>query len=339
VSVHANARTALPRGGLPLTRLGMGCAPIGGLYQATSDSAARAAVDAAWELGIRYFDTAPYYGFTLSERRLGAALRGRPRAEYVISTKAGRLMKPDAGVRPGECGWAEPLPFRPHYDYTYEGILRSHEDSLQRLGMDRVDILFVHDIGQATHGERHAHYWGQLTAGGGFRALRELRDAGRVGAIGLGVNEWQAVHAAMQECELDCTLLAGRYTLLEQAALAPLLDACARHGNAIVIGGPFNSGVLAGNGKFDYADAPAGVLERVQALAAACREFDVPLPAAALQFPMAHPAVVSCIPGAGDVAQLRQNAAWFERPIPPALWQALKRKGLIDERAPVDEGS
>jgi D-threo-aldose 1-dehydrogenase len=338
VNVRANDTTALPRGGLPLTRLGMGCAPIGGLYQATSDEAARAAIDAAWDLGVRYFDTAPYYGFTLSEHRLGAALRDRARGDYVISTKVGRIMKPDAGVHPGECGWAAPLPFRPHYDYSYDGILRSHEDSLQRLGMERVDILFVHDIGSATHGDKHGHYWRQLTAGGGFRALAELRGKGRVRAIGLGVNEWEVVHAAMQECELDCTLLAGRYTLLEQGALTPLLDACARHGNGVVIGGPFNSGVLAGNGKFNYADAPAGVLERVNAIAATCREFGVPLPAAALQFPMAHPAVVSCIPGARDVAELRQNAAWFDTPIPPALWQALKRNGLLDERAPVDEG-
>jgi D-threo-aldose 1-dehydrogenase len=338
MSVRANDTAALPRGQLPLTRLGMGCAPIGGLYQATSDSAARAAIDAAWDLGLRYFDTAPYYGFTLSEHRLGAALRERARGEYVISTKVGRVMKPDGGVRPGECGWAEPLPFRPRYDYSYDGILRSHEDSLQRLGMERVDILFVHDIGSATHGERHGHYWRQLTRGGGFRALQELRFDARVRAIGLGVNEWEVVHAAMQECELDCTLLAGRYTLLEQAALTPLLDACERHGNGIVIGGPFNSGVLVGNGKFNYADAPAGVLERVNAIAATCREFGVPLPAAALQFPMAHPAVVSCIPGARDVDQLRQNAAWFDTAIPPALWQALKHDGLLDERAPVDEG-
>jgi D-threo-aldose 1-dehydrogenase len=338
MSVRANDIALLPRGQVPLTRLGMGCAPIGGLYRATSEGAARAAIDAAWELGLRYFDTAPYYGFTLSEHRLGAALRDRARGDYVVSTKVGRVMKPDAGVRRGECGWAEPLPFRPHYDYTYDGILRSHEDSLQRLGMDHVDILFVHDIGGLTHGERQGHYWRQLTRGGGFRALRELRDEGRARAIGLGVNEWEAVYAAMQECELDCTLLAGRYTLLEQAALAPLLEACERHGNAIVIGGPFNSGVLVGNGKFNYADAPADVLERVSAIAATCREFDVPLPAAALQFPMAHPAVVSCIPGARDVAELRQNAAWFEHPIPPALWHALKRNGLLDERAPVDEG-
>ncbi|MES2348087.1 MAG: aldo/keto reductase [Pseudomonadota bacterium] len=329
---------ALPRGGLRLTRLGMGCAPIGGLYQSVSEHAARAAVDAAWDLGLRYFDTAPYYGFTRSERRLGAALRERPRDQYVVSTKVGRLMLPAAGVLPGTCGWADPLQYRPHYDYSYDGIMRSHEDSLERLGLDRIDILLVHDIGRATHGELHDKYWRQLT-GGGFRALDELRGSGRVRAIGLGVNEWEVVADAMQECPLDCTLLAGRYTLLEQGALTPLLDACQRHGNAIVIGGPFNSGVLAGARTFNYTDAPAEILQRVDAIAAVCREFDTPLPAAALQFPMAHPAVVSCIPGSHDVAQLRQNAEWFDLPIPPQLWQELKRRGLLDERAPVELGA
>jgi len=326
---------ACARADLRLSALGMGCAPIGGLYQAVTEEQARAAVDAAWELGMRYFDTAPYYGYTRSERRLGAALAGRPRGDYVISTKVGRVMEPDASVRPGEDGWADPLPFRPRYDYSYDGVLRSYEDSLQRLGVEHIDILFVHDIGAATHGAQHQHYWQQLTQGGGLRALQGLREQGCVGAIGLGVNEWEVVRDVMQECALDCTLLAGRYTLLEQGALSPFLEACQRQGNAIVIGGPFNSGVLAGNGKFNYADAPPAVLARVEAIAAVCREFDVPLQAAALQFPLAHPAVVSCIPGAHGVAQLRQNAAWFEQAIPPALWQELKRRGLIDERAPV----
>lgn len=334
-SMRAADTVALPRGGVRLTRLGMGCAPIGGLYRAVTHEEASAAFDAAWELGVRYFDTAPFYGYSLSERRLGMALRERPRDACVVSTKAGRLLRLDPTVRPGMDGWADPLPFRPHFDYTYDGILRSHDDSLRRLGLRHIDILFVHDIGRQTHGTLHQHYWQQLTKGGGFRALQALREWGRVRAIGLGVNEADAVYAAMQECQLDCTLLAGRYTLLEQGALSPLLDACVRDGNAIVIGGPFNSGVLAGNGKFNYADAPPKVLARVEAMAAVCREFGVPLPAAALQFPLAHPAVVSCIPGAHDVAQLRQNAAWFDLAIPPALWQALKQRGLIDERAPV----
>lgn len=332
--MQANDMRTLARCGISLSSLGLGCAQLGGLYQATTDAEARAIVDAAWDLGIRYFDTAPYYGFTLSERRLGAALSGRPRASYVISTKVGRLMQPDAGVRPGESGWAAPLPFRPHFDYSYDGVMRSHQDSLQRLGLDRVDILYVHDIGRATHGERHAHYWDQLTRGGGFRALTQLREEGSVRAIGLGVNEWEVVAEAMQACDIDCALLAGRYTLLEQAAREPLLDRCAERGVGIVIGGPFNSGILAGTRKFNYEDAPAHVVARVEAIAAVCAQAGVPLPAAALQFPMAHPAVVSCIPGAHSVAQLRQNAAWFAQPLSNTLWAALAGQGLIDARAP-----
>ncbi|WP_322403900.1 aldo/keto reductase [Massilia luteola] len=321
--------------GLPFTRLGLGCAQLGGLFEPMAEADALALVDAAWDLGIRYFDTAPYYGFTLSERRLGAALRARPRDAYLVSTKVGRLMRPDATVRPGECGWAAPLPFRPHYDYTHDGILRSHEDSLQRLGLDRVDILYVHDIGRVTHGERHAHYWTQLTEGGGFRALEQLRAEGAIKAIGLGVNEWEVVADALDVCALDCVLLAGRYTLLEQASLAPLMDRCARAGTAVVIGGPFNSGILAGTNKFNYEDAPAAVVERVRTIAAVCRAFDVPLQAAALQFPMAHPAVVSCIPGAQNIAQLCQNAHWFDEPLPASLWAALRRAGVLDPNAPV----
>lgn len=333
--MRASDTRPLPRSGLPLTCMGLGCAQLGGLYEPMTDGEAHAIVDAAWDLGIRYFDTAPYYGFTLSEHRLGAALRHRPRAGYVISTKVGRLMRPDASVRPGEDCWAAPLPFRPVFDYTYDGILRSHEHSLQRLGLDRVDILYVHDIGRVTHGPRHDHYWNQLTAGGGLRALTQLRGEGTVRAFGLGVNEWEAVAAALDLCDPDCALLAGRYTLLEQAAREPVLDRCVARGVGIVIGGPFNSGILAGTRKFDYQDAPRDVIARVNAIDAACRAADVPLPAAALQFPLAHPAVVSCIPGAQSAAQLRQNAAWLGQPIPPGLWPALARDGLIDPRAPV----
>ena len=320
---------------MEITPLGLGCAQLGGLYDPMAEADALALVDAAWDLGIRYFDTAPYYGFTLSEHRLGAALRARPRDAYVVSTKVGRLMRPDPGVRPGECGWAAPLPFRPHYDYTYDAVLRSHEDSLQRLGLDRVDILYVHDIGRVTHGAQHAHYWSQLTEGGGFRALQRLRDEGAIEGFGLGVNEWEAVADALDVCALDYVLLAGRYTLLEQASRAPLMDRCARAGTRVVIGGPFNSGILAGTNKFNYEDAPADVVERVRAIGAVCREFDVPVQAAALQFPMAHPAVVSCIPGAQSIAQLRQNAQWFGQPLPAGLWDALRGAGLLDPAAPV----
>jgi len=328
----------LPHGGLALGVFGFGGAPLGGLYDAVSDADAARLLEGAWDAGLRYFDSAPYYGYTLSERRLGALLVNRPRDSFVVSTKVGRLMRADASVRAGDDGWAQPLPFRPIYDYSYDGILRSFEDSLQRLGLARIDILYVHDIGRTTHGDRHQHYWQQLTRGGGFRALESLRTQGQIAAIGLGVNEWQVVYDSMQEVRLDCTLLAGRYTLLEQTSLSPLLDHCTREGNAIVIGGPFNSGVLAGNNKFNYADAPPEILERVAALRRVCARFEVPLQAAALQFPMAHPAVVSCIPGAHNLAQLQQNMAWFEQAIPLEFWQALREAGLIDPRAPVPVG-
>jgi len=335
----ASDKRKLPRSGIELSAMGLGCAQLGGLYQAMSDAEAQAIVDTAWEAGIRYFDTAPYYGYTLSERRLGDALRERDRDSFVISTKAGRLMKLDAGVQPGENGWAQPLPFRPHFDYTYDGIMRSHQDSLRRLCLERVDILYVHDIGQATHGSLHNHYWKQLTHGGGFRALTQLREEGSVRAIGLGVNEWQVVADAIEACDIDCALLAGRYTLLEQAARKPLLDQCAERGIGIVIGGPFNSGILAGTRKFNYEDAPAQIIARVEAIEAVCRVHSVPIQAAALQFPMAHPAVVSCVAGAHSPEQLRQNAAWFAQQLPDRLWRDLVRHRLVDRHAPTPQAA
>lgn len=335
--MKALAYKTAPRTDLKLTALGMGCSTIGSLYRAATEDESRETLRTAWDLGIRYYDVAPFYGFTLAEHRTGTALREHPRNEFVLSTKVGRLMRPDASVRPGECDWAHPLPFRPQYDYSYSGILRSHEDSLQRLGTHRVDILFVHDIGRMTHGDMHEKYWEELTRGGGFRALEELRANGQIKAFGLGVNEWEVVADAMQEADLDLTLLAGRYTLLEQQTL-PFLDECRRRGHAIVLGGPFNSGILAGNDKFNYGAAPADVVARVKALKAACAEFGVPLPAAALQFPMAHPMVVSCVPGGRAATQLRQNFEWFEMPIPTELWSTLKQRGLLAENAPTPAG-
>ncbi|MEM5314329.1 aldo/keto reductase [Paraburkholderia sp. JHI869] len=335
-----NAREirTLPRSGLELTALGLGCSQLGGLYRPISWADSEALVDAAWSAGLRYFDTAPYYGYTLSERRVGQALADRSREAFSLSSKVGRLMCPDAGVTPGDDGWAEPLPFRPVFDYTYGGVMRSYEDSLQRLGTARIDILYVHDIGAMTHGDRHPYYWTHLTEGGGFRALTQLRESGAVHAVGLGVNECEVAVDAMNEVPLDVVLLAGRYTLLEQTALEPLLDACLRAQTAIVVGGVFNSGVLAGNGKFNYGDAPAEVVEKVRRLTELCGRFDVPLPAAALQFPFAHPAVVSCVVGARSVAQLQQNIAWLERPVPARFWRALSDDGLIAAHAPVPEG-
>ena len=325
----------LPRVDLSLTSLGLGCSQMGGLYRATSAQEAADVFAGAWSAGVRYFDTSPFYGYTRSEHRLGALLAECPRDEFVLSTKVGRLMRPDSSVAPGDDNWAFPYPFRPHYDYSYGGVMRSFEDSLQRMGLARIDILYVHDIGPFTHADQHTHYWAQLTAGGGFRALDELRRSGLVKAIGLGVNEWEIVRDSMQEIDLDVTMLAGRYTLLEQTCLSPFLDDCAQRGNAIVIAGVFNSGILAGNNKFDYSEAPAAVVERVRALQRTCDEFSVPLPAAALQFPMAHPAVVSCVVGTRTAAQLKQNLAWFEQFIPDDLWQALHDRGLVNAAAPL----
>ncbi|BAI74167.1 D-threo-aldose 1-dehydrogenase (plasmid) [Azospirillum sp. B510] len=339
---HLADRRILPRSGLSLPAIGLGCAQLGGLYRPTDPAEADGLLAAAWDAGIRYFDTAPYYGYGRSERRLGAALCDRPRDGFMLSTKVGRLIRPNTGgarVRgvDGD-GWADPPPFHPVYDYSRDGILRSVEDSLQRLGLARIDILYVHDIGRVTHGDGHAHHWQALTRGGGFRALEKLRRDGAVPAIGLGVNEWEVALEAMDEVDLDCVMLAGRYTLLEQTSLSPFLERCLAAGTRIAAAGVFNSGILAGNGKFNYADAPPETIGRVEALAAACREFDVELPAAALQFPLAHPAVASCVTGVRNARQLTTNLAWLRARVPAAFWQALKARGLLDEAAPVPVG-
>ncbi|WP_323119021.1 aldo/keto reductase [Burkholderia alba] len=331
-------RRAVGTRGVTLTALGLGTAPIGGLYRDVSDADAQATVDAAWQAGIRYFDTAPHYGHTKAEHRLGAALRAYPRGEYVLSTKAGRRFVPRRTPDDGSEGWERPLPFEAIYDYTYDGIVRSFEDSQQRLGIDEIDILLIHDIGRYTHGDLHDHYWSQLSAGGGFRALDALRASGAVKAVGLGVNESAAILDAMAEFDLDCALLAGRYTLLEQGPIAGLLPECERRGVKILLGGAFNSGILArgvkGDLKYDYGQAPASVIERVARIEAVCDAHRVPLAAAALQFPYAHPAVATVLTGAAGAAEIRENAASFATPIPSALWRALRDEGLLDAAAP-----
>jgi D-threo-aldose 1-dehydrogenase len=345
-------RRRVGRTALEVTALGLGCAGLGGLYRDVSEADARATIDAAWEAGVRLFDTAPYYGYTKSEHLLGAALRERERDAYVLSTKAGRIMQPNRGdrARAPRDGWAHPLPFKPVYDYTYDGILRSFDDSLQRLGVARIDILLVHDIGALTHGERSAHYWRQLSAGG-FKALDALRASGAVRAVGLGVNEEAAVLDAMREFQIDCTLLAGRYTLLEQHTLDGLLPECERRGVSLFVGGAFNSGILARGVrhlreapsaqssalKFDYGSAPAHVIERVERIEAVCDAHGVALPSAALRFPYAHPAVASVLTGASSASELAQNVASFTAGIPHALWDALRAQGLLDARSPTPD--
>ncbi|HEV3422966.1 MAG TPA: aldo/keto reductase [Paraburkholderia sp.] len=339
VGSKVGQRRGIGRRALQVTGLGLGTAPLGGLYRDLSDEEALATVAAAWDAGVRYFDTAPHYGHTKAEHRLGDALRRYPRDQYVLSTKAGRRFVPRTTPYDGSEGWQNPLPFEAIYDYTHDGILRSFEDSQQRLGMVEIDILLVHDIGRVTHGDRNPHYWKQLTDGGGFRALDELRSAGTVKAVGLGVNEGAAILETMAEFDIDCALLAGRYTLLEQATLEDLLPACEARGVSILLGGAFNSGILArgvqGDLKFNYGAAPEEVIERVARLEAVCRVHDAPLAAAALQFPYAHPAVATVLTGARSVEELRENVASFERPLATELWTALRDNGLLDPRAPV----
>jgi D-threo-aldose 1-dehydrogenase len=331
---------------LEVTALSLGTAPLGGLYHDLSEADAQATVDAAWQSGIRYFDTAPHYGHTKAEHRLGDALRRYPREDFVVSTKVGRHFVPRTTPYDGSEGWSSPLPFQAIFDYTYDGIIRSFEDSQQRLGMVDIDIVLIHDIGRVTHGDKDPFYWRQLRDEGGFRALEELRASRGVKAIGLGVNEGAAILDVMAEFNIDCALLAGRYTLLEHAVLDDLLPACEKQGVSIISGGAFNSGILArglkseGNPpvqeqKFNYVDPPAAIVERVDALERVCREHGVALSSAALQFPYAHKVVATVLMGARSADEVRVNAASFADPLPDALWDALHAKGLLRADAPV----
>ena len=319
----------------------MGCAPLGNLYRALPEARAAALLAAAWDAGFRFFDTAPHYGQGLSERRLGDALRTR--SDFVVSTKVGRLLRPAGYVRTRE-GFVSPMPFEAVYDYSYDGVMRSYEDSLQRLGLHRIDVLLMHDIGRRTHGARHEALF-SVAMRDGYRALEELRANGDVGAIGIGANETEVCLAALDAGDWDCFLIAGRYTLLDQAALVALLPACTAHGVAVVIGGPYNSGILAsGVGRntaacYDYGPAPPEIVERVRRLEATCDAYRVPLKAAALQFPLAHPAVAAVIPGIDSVARLNETLRLMRMAIPAEFWTALRCRGLLAVDAPVPDGT
>jgi D-threo-aldose 1-dehydrogenase len=322
---------------LAFTRLGFGGAPLGNMHRALTEIEAETTVRTAWDAGLRYFDTAPLYGHGLSEMRIGRALASAPRSEFIISTKVGRVLEPClAGEESSGIYQATPA-LRARFDYSRDGVLRSFEASLKRLGLDRVDILYVHDLEPGTHGSAAVYEarWAELTQGGGWRVLDELRRAGAVDALGLGVNEAAPCQRMLAELDPDLFLLAGRYTLLEQAPLQGLLPACERRGVGVVIGGPFNSGILArADGTFNYAAAPPEVLARVERLRGVCSRLGVALLAAALQFVAAHPAVVSVIPGGQTSAEVAANVAMMGDVIPAALWTALRDEGLIDAAAP-----
>ncbi len=332
----------LGNGGLTFTELGFGTAPLGNLYRAISDAEAEAILDQAWEGGVRYFDTAPLYGLGLSETRLNRFLRGKPRDDYVLSTKVGRLLRattPDK--RDGFGKWFDVPSRNEVYDYGYDAVFRSLEFSLERLGVDRVDILYVHDLDIFNHGTQAA-LDARLAAfmEGGYRALVDLRDQGVIRAFGGGINEWQPCQWLAERGDFDLFLLAGRYTLLEQEALDSFLPLCQARGIGIVVGGPYNSGILATGARdgafYNYDPAPQAILDKVAAIEAVCAAYDVRLVDAAFQFPLRHPAVVSMIPGGQGVAEMTSNLAAAAAEVPPALWQALKDKGLMRADAPTE---
>ena len=324
---------------LQVTDMGFGAAPIGNFLKQISEDVADAMVQRAWAEGIRYFDTAPLYGHGLSEARLGYSLRWKPREDYVLSSKVGRVLKPAARNSLDFAPWVDGLPFSLHYDYSHDGAMRSFEDSLQRLALERIDIALIHDCDVFTHGvEQQKIYFKQAMAGA-YKALLKLRDKGVVKAIGFGVNEWQVCHEALKQGDFDCFLLAGRYTLLEQDSLDEFLPLCEKRNVAIVIGGGLNSGILATGAvkgaKYNYAAAPQHIMEKVRKIEDVCRAHDVPLAAAALQFLLAHPAVAAHVPGTRTVEQMEQNIARVSHRIPAAFWQELKHERLIRQDAPV----
>jgi len=330
-------------GGLDFTELGFGSAPLGNLYRAVPDDEADAVLAKAWETGVRYYDTAPLYGLGLAETRLNRFLRGKRRDDYVLSTKVGRTLQvcpPDE--RTGIGKFFDTPSRREVYDYGYDGVMRSFEASLERLGVDRIDILFAHDLDIFTHGSKAAAdaRIDELMASG-YKALLSLRDEGVVKAIGAGINEWQAAQALAERGDFDLFLLAGRYTLLEQEALDSFLPLCAERGIGIVLGGPYNSGVLASGPKpgayYNYDVAPPAILDRVARIEAVCKRHGVRLIEAALRFPLAHASVVSVIPGGQRPAEVEANRKLIDARVPAALWADLKAEGLMHEDAPTGE--
>lgn len=333
-----NGRTKKP---LPLTRMGFGGAPLGNLYRKVSEEDAQSALLAAYDAGIRYFDTAPQYGLGRSEERFGRAIEVFGRDNIVLSTKVGRLLFDCAPDEVTPEAFVDVPQKRIVFDYSYDGVMRSYEASRKRLGVANADILLVHDVCVFSQGSQAASdaRVRELFDDGGYRALVELRDAGEISAIGAGVNEWQVCETLLGLGDFDCFLLAGRYTLLEQDALSSFLPLCEKRDVGIILGGPYNSGILATGAvegaKYNYAPAPEPILERVRRIEAVCAAHGTKLIAAALQFVFGHPCVRTVIPGAVSAAELRANAALLETAIPPGLWSDLKSEGLIRADAPL----
>jgi len=317
---------ALGRTPLTVTRFGLGTAPLAGLFEAVSEPNALQVIEHAWEAGLRFYDTAPLYGHGLAEQRLGRVLRERPRGEFTLATKVGRLLRADAPPEPGQA-FRDTPPVNPVFDFTYDGVMRSFEESLGRLGLDRVDVLHIHDPDD--------HYDQALR--GAYRALDQLRTEGVIKAVGAGMNQAEMLARFAREADFDCFLLAGRYSLLDQVALKDLLPLCVERGIAIIAGGVYNSGILADpkpGAHYNYQTAPADLVKRAQRIREVCARHGVPLKAAAVQFPLGHPAVTCVVVGCRSAAQLDESIQMFETEISAELWEDLKRERLLPEDAP-----
>jgi D-threo-aldose 1-dehydrogenase len=325
-------KRSLGRTSVEVTVLGLGCATLGGHRVPVTPEEAEATVRAAWEKGVRYVDCAPFYGYGQAERCIGDALREMPRDEWVLSTKVGRLLRPRTQV-PASEPYRHPLPFNTAFDYTYDGVMRAFEDSLQRLGLARIDVLYAHDIGAGQHRDAHPEVM-RTFRDGGYRALEKLRREGLIRAIGIGVNEPEVLLEAMEWGDWDAFLLASRYTLLEQGPLDDLLPKCVRSGISIVVGAVHNTGILAGRDSWNYWPAPPEIAARVDAIGAVCDSHRVPLIAAALQFPLAHPAVSAVLPGPRNVQEMEENSDLLRYPIPTTLWGDLRNAKLLHPDAP-----
>jgi D-threo-aldose 1-dehydrogenase len=323
------ATAELGRTGLRVTRLGLGCAPLGGLFESVPESRAKETVERAYGSGVHYFDTAPFYGHGTSEIRIGSVLRAKPRDDFVLSTKVGRVLVPAEEGKIVDHQYRDVLQLNPVFDFSERGVTESFESSLERLGLERIDILHIHDPDD---------YYEQALREA-FPTLARLRSEGRIRAIGAGMNQWEMLYDFLREASFDCFLLAGRYTLLDQGSLEKLLPECERRGVSIILGGPYNSGVLAvgsgGKGHYNYQEPPLEILSKVQALEAIAVRHDVPLRAAALQFPLAHPAVACVIPGARTPGEVEDNVRMFTHPIPNAFWEEIRAKGLVVAGAPL----
>lgn len=326
-------KIVLGSSGLEITRLGLGCAAIGGLYGDIPDEQATQVVHKALELGLNLFDTAPLYGSGKSEIRLGQALKDVPRDSYVLASKVGRILVPTDDNDRGQSIFGDPPPFKPVFDYSYDGVMRSFEDSLQRLGVERIDILHIHDPDD---------HWQQAIEGA-YPALDKLRSEGVISAVSAGMNQWEMLARFAREGDFDCFLLAGRYSLLDQSALEELLPLCLEKNIGILAGGTYNSGILAKGAKpgatYNYGEAPAEIMQKAAAIEAVAARHEVDVKAAASQFVFAHPAITSIIPGTRQPSRVEENFNLLTQEIPPEFWTDLKNENLIHQAAPLPRAS